>query len=276
MAQQLTVPVDAIVSGHTHSLVNIVVNGIPITQARSSGRAIAVMDIPLDRASRAGALHEVRNVVTDSLTPDSAIAALALRATAAVAGLVSRPIATATEAMERRGPQHALGNFIADAQRAAAHADVGVMNNGGIRANLQAGAVTYGSLFEVQPFANNLVRVTVRGADLRAYLEQLVSRDTVRVHISGVLMRYDPARPPAARVVSAVVAGAPLDDARTYTVAYTDFMHTGGDGLSLAKVALKEEPVNVIDLDALIDYAKSQPGGVIRPDGAPRIVRLAP
>ena len=274
MAQQLTVPIDAIVSGHTHSLVNTVINGIPITQARSSGRAIAVTDIPLDRTARAGALHEVRNVVTDSLAADSAIAALSRRATAAVAELVSRPIATVTETMERRGPQHALGNFIADAQRAAAHADVAVMNNGGIRANLQAGPVTYGSLFEVQPFANNLVRVTVRGADLRAYVEQMVARDTVRVHVSGLLVRYDPGRPAGARIVSAAVAGAPLDDARTYTVAYTDFMQTGGDGLSLAKVELKEEPVNVIDLDALIDYARSQRGGVIRPDGAPRIVRM--
>ncbi|HVT39961.1 MAG TPA: 5'-nucleotidase C-terminal domain-containing protein [Gemmatimonadaceae bacterium] len=276
MTQQITQPIDAIVSGHTHSLVNTVVNGTPITQARSSGRAIAVMDIPVDRASRAGALHEVRPVVTDSLAADSTIAALSWRATAAVAALASRPIATVTETMERRGPQHALGNFIADAQRAAAHADVAVMNNGGIRANLQAGAVTYGSLFEVQPFANNLVRVTVRGADLRAYLEQQVARDTLRVHVSGVLMRYDPARPPGARIVSAGVAGAPLDDERVYTVAYTDFMHTGGDALSLAKVALREEAVNAIDLDALIDYAKSQPGRVVRPDGAPRIVRLAP
>src|SRR5256712_3907033 len=36
--------VDLIVSGHTHSLVNTVVNGIPIVQARSSGAGIAVVD----------------------------------------------------------------------------------------------------------------------------------------------------------------------------------------------------------------------------------------
>src|SRR5206468_1671974 len=36
--------VDLIVSGHTHSLVNTVVNGIPVVQARSSGAGIAVVD----------------------------------------------------------------------------------------------------------------------------------------------------------------------------------------------------------------------------------------
>src|SRR6185437_4868412 len=44
--------VDLIVSGHTHSLVNTVVNGIPIVQARSSGAGIAVVDFV--RVSGAG------------------------------------------------------------------------------------------------------------------------------------------------------------------------------------------------------------------------------
>jgi 2',3'-cyclic-nucleotide 2'-phosphodiesterase (5'-nucleotidase family) len=276
VAERLTEEIDAIVSGHTHSLVNTVVRGIPITQARSSGRAIAVTDLPLNRTARATALHEVRAVVTDSLVPDPQIDAMVRRATAAVAELVARPIAMVAESMERRGAQYALGNFIADAQRAASHADLAVMNNGGIRANLQAGPVTYGSLFEVQPFGNTLVRVAVRGAALREYLERIVSRDSVRAHVSGALVRYDPARPAGARVVSATVGGLPLDDARTYTVAYTDFMASGGDGLGLASVAIATEPVNVADLDALIAFARTQPGGVIRPDATRRIARTVP
>src|SRR5256885_3741226 len=51
--------VDLIVSGHTHSLVNTVVNGIPIVQARSSGAGIALVDFV--RVTAAGALRrEVR------------------------------------------------------------------------------------------------------------------------------------------------------------------------------------------------------------------------
>jgi len=63
--------------------------------------------------------------------------------------------------------QSPIGNLIADAQRAATGTDVAVMNNGGIRADLEAGEVTYGQLFEVQPFDNTLVRVTMVGSDLR-------------------------------------------------------------------------------------------------------------
>ena len=50
-AKQLTTKVDAIVSGHSHSLLNTAVNGIPIVQARSTGRAIDVLDLPLGAAA---------------------------------------------------------------------------------------------------------------------------------------------------------------------------------------------------------------------------------
>jgi 2',3'-cyclic-nucleotide 2'-phosphodiesterase (5'-nucleotidase family) len=271
LAQRLTEPVDAIVSGHTHSLVNTTVKGIPIVQALSSGRAIGVIDLPVDQAARALTREEVRIVNTDSITADPAVATMLGGATRSVAALVARSIATVESDMPRRGDQYALGNLIADAQRTAAHADVAVMNNGGIRADLRAGPVSYGTLFEIQPFANMLVRVTVRGSDLRAYLESFVARGAPRVHVSGLVARYDLARPPGARIVSAEVGGAPLDDGRQYTVAYTDFMATGGDGLSLAKSALKQESLGIVDLDALIGFMQSRPGGLVRPDASPRL-----
>ncbi len=276
MAQQLTEPVDAIVSGHTHSLVNTVVKGIPIVQARSSGRSIAVVDLPLDRAARATAKHEVRNVVSDSLAVDPAADAIARGAMQSVAALVSQPIAKLAATMERRGTQYALGNFIADAQRVAAKADVAVMNNGGIRAELRAGDVTYGSLFEIQPFANTLVKVTLRGKDLRAYLEALVGKDELREHVSGVIVRFDKSKPSGSRIVSVTVGGAPLDDARSYTLAYTDFMATGAEGLKNAAVALSQVSADMVDLDALIAFARSQPGGVIAPDPTLRLSNINP
>jgi 2',3'-cyclic-nucleotide 2'-phosphodiesterase (5'-nucleotidase family) len=273
LAQRLTEPVDAIVSGHTHSLVNTVVRGIPVVQALSSGRAIGVIDLPVDGAARANTRGEVRIVNTDSITPDREVEALLGNATRSVESLVARPVAMVAEDMPRRGEQYALGNLIADAQRAAARADIAVMNNGGIRADLRAGPASYGALFEIQPFANLLVRLTVRGKDLRAYLESLVAHGAPRVHVSGVIARFDLARPPGARITSAMVGGAPLDDARRYSVAFTDFMATGGDGLVLAGAALNQEPLGIVDLDALVAFARSQPGGVIKPDAAPRFAK---
>ena len=67
MARSLKQHVDAVVAGHSHSLVNTVINGVPIVQAYSHGSAIDVVDIPLDRSSPTQ--HEVANVFSDSIRP---------------------------------------------------------------------------------------------------------------------------------------------------------------------------------------------------------------
>jgi 2',3'-cyclic-nucleotide 2'-phosphodiesterase (5'-nucleotidase family) len=273
MARELTEKVDAIVSGHTHSLLDTRVNGIPIVQARSSGRAVGVIDIPLPTGAVASR-QQVRDVVADSGTrAPAAVETIVRRALAAVETRVNRPVASIADPMPRRAPQYALGNLIADAQRWAGKGDVAVMNNGGIRADLRAGQATYGSLFEIQPFGNTLYRVTVRGRDLRAYLDRLVRRDQPNVHVSGVTVRYDSTRAAGSRIVSATLdGGRAIDDARVYSVILSDFLVTGGDGLGLAGSAISTTPLNIVDLDALVGYLRSLPG----PVRAPSEVRLRP
>jgi 2',3'-cyclic-nucleotide 2'-phosphodiesterase (5'-nucleotidase family) len=139
-AHALTEKVDAIVSGHTHTLVDYAVNGIPVVQARSSGRALAVIDIPLVNGKPSGVPHEeVREIADSSIVPDRRISALVKRATARVASFVNRKVTEIATTLDREGRQYPLGNLIADAQRWAGKGDIAVMNNGGIRASLRAG-----------------------------------------------------------------------------------------------------------------------------------------
>ena len=80
-----------------------------------------------------------------------------------------------------------LGNVIADAQLEATTptdfggAVIAFMNAGGVRAPIlydqisggeQPGEVTYGELFNVQPFGNTLTVKTCTGAQIHALLEQ--------------------------------------------------------------------------------------------------------
>ena len=257
LARGITERVDAIVSGHTHSFVNTHVNGIPIVQARSHGRAVGVIDIPLGGGS---ATIQVRDVVADSLPANAGVDSVVKRAVAAVAAEMSRPVAQIAEPLRRSGRQYALGNLIADAQRAAGKGDVAIMNNGGIRADLQAGQATYGSLFEIQPFGNTLYRLTVRGSDLRAYPERVVGRDELNAHVSGVTIVYAPAKPLGSRIVSATMSdGRPLRADATYTLVMTNFLAGGGDGLGLVAQALQSEPLGTPDIDALVRYVQSRP-----------------
>src|SRR5829696_2997257 len=233
IARSIREPVDVIVSGHTHSLVNADVNGIPVVQAYSSGSAIDVIDLGPDTTT-----HEVRNVIADSLPPDPVVATLVRDAISRVAPIVNRPIAKIAEELEEKGPQYPLGNLIADAMRAEGQGDVAVMNNGGIRTGLHAGTATYGELFEIQPFGNLLYRVTVSGAALRAYLERLVARQESRVHVSGLTMTYDSTAAAGARLGTVTLAnGAPLDTSAQYRVILNDFMALGGEGLGFTSGA---------------------------------------
>ena len=248
--------VDAIVSGHTHSLVNTRVGPVAIVQARSNGRAVGVIDIPLSGGERT---IGVRDVVADSIQPVPGIDSLVERVVAAVAAEMSRPIGPIAEPLRRSGREYALGNLIADAQRAAGKADFAVMNNGGIRADLQAGQATYGSLFEVQPFGNTLYRLTVRGRELRKYIERLVSREQTNAHVSGASIVYAPAKPAGSRVVTVTMSdGTPLRDDATYTMVMTNFLLGGGDGLGVADDAVKTEPLGITDIDALVSYVRAQ------------------
>jgi 2',3'-cyclic-nucleotide 2'-phosphodiesterase (5'-nucleotidase family) len=262
-ARRLREPVDAIVSGHTHSLIDAVVNGIPIVQARSSGTALGVIDLGPE-----GSRHQVRDVLPDSLPADSAIAARVQRAVASVAPIVNQPVATIAGNLVREGTQYPLGNLIADAMRAEGKGDVAVMNNGGIRANLREGPATFGSLFEVQPFANVLYRYTLAGAALRDYLETLVGK-RLNVHASGVVVTYDTTAAPGTRIRSVRMAdGSELRPDGEYTLVLNDFLATGGDGLGLGTAARRTEVLAIVDLDAFVAYLRGRPQPVRAPTDA--------
>ncbi|MES3033433.1 MAG: 5'-nucleotidase C-terminal domain-containing protein [Gemmatimonadota bacterium] len=284
MVNRLTEPVDVVVSGHSHSFVNTRLRGVPIVQARSSGAAIDVVDIavgdtsarqPGDIAGSRVLRSDVVDVLADSIVPDAQAERIARAATDAVAPIIARPVGRITTDLRRDGTQYALGNLIADAIRERTRSDIGIVNNGGIRANLLAGDVNYGRLYEVQPFGNTLVTMRVRGDALRAYLTQVVAGTTPRDHVSGVQLQYDARRPADDRLVGVTIGGRALDPSRTYTITMNDYMATGGDGLVLAKKAAAVTDTKIVDLDALVDYVRARPQGVA-PPAVDRIQAVTP
>ena len=282
MVNRLTEPVDVVVAGHSHSMVNTRLRGVPIVQARSRGEAIDVVDLAVGdttgrRAGDIGASRvlssSVLDVMSDTIPADPQAARIAAAAVSAVAGIIAQPVGRVLADFRREGSQYALGNLVADAMREAGRSDIAVMNNGGIRANLLAGDATFGSLYEVQPFGNTLYTLRVRGKDLRPYLSRLVAGASPRAHVSGLTLRYDPARPADDRLVDVRVNGAAIDPSRIYTITLNDFMVTGGDGLDLAGVAIETRATEIVDLDALIAYIRARPAG-IAPTAVDRLVNV--
>ena len=269
LASRLTEPVNALVSGHTHTLVDTRAGRVPVVQARSSGRAVAVLDLAIaPAAARDSVLSQVVLDADPIGHPPAAADSIVRAADARVADLERRPVARLAAPLLRGGSQYPLGNLIADAQRWAGKADVAAVNNGGIRQDLPSGQVTWGALYAVQPFANPLRRLTVPGRALRAYLATLVARDGApTAHVSGVRLRFDRGRGGAPHLASARLAGgAELRDDARYTIVLNDFMATGTEGRILTEAATADQTLASDDLAALVAYLSSRPQPVTAPN----------
>ena len=151
---------------------------------------------------------------------------------------------TGTEIDSRRASvrtgETAIGNLIADAMREAVGADIGFTNGGGIRADriYDPGAtLTRRDIQTELPFGNKTVLLELSGADVIAALENGFSRiEDVSgrfPQVSGLTVSYDPDAAAGSRVVEVKVGDAPLDPAKTYTLATNDFMANGGDGYGM-------------------------------------------
>jgi len=281
--------VDVVVSGHRHAFTNALVptaSGKPVlvTQAFSASTAYARIDLALDRRS-GDVVSKTAQVLTTwadagpGLTPDPAAAALASAAAATVAPLVERVIGTATAAIGRVATpagEHALGSLIADAQRAAVPgAQAAFMNPGGVRADLDAGPITWGELFTIQPFGNSLVAMTLTGAQVKTLLEQQwAGQPSPRIlQVSGISYGWSGSAPLGDRVRDVALGGAPLDPAAHYRVVVNSFLATGGDNF-LVLAQGTDRVGGAVDLDALVDWIAAQPGGVISPPAPGRITAL--
>lgn len=267
----ITEKIDLMVSGHSHSLVNTVLNGIPIVQARSSGRAIAIVDIPLPPAGEVVA--SVRDISVDSLRPVPAIDSIVARTVAAIGPKLNEKITTLPADLPRSGPQYPLGNIVADAFRWAGKADFAIENTAGIRAPLRAGTVTFAQLFEVQPFGNYLIKVRMRGSQFRAYLEKILGQNSPGVHISGFSVSYDPGAETGSRITGIQLPeGRTLSDAAFYTVVINDFM-LANEPYALRDKSMTITPLPFTDQDAVIRYLRAQPQP-LRIPASPRIVQV--
>jgi 2',3'-cyclic-nucleotide 2'-phosphodiesterase/3'-nucleotidase/5'-nucleotidase len=278
-ARAVTNKPDLIVGGHAHQVVRTRENGIPIVQTGSYATRYAVVD--LERISADSVDVWIRGTPAawpDRVTPDNAIASLVERYVREIGPEVDRVVTQLSEPLRRGVGDYPLGRLIADAQRAATDAHVAIMNNGGIRTNIEAGPVTWGELFQVQPFGNLLVKLQLTGAQLRSAIEHVVRGEVPGAQVSGVVVDYDPSAPPGSRVrTMRLSTGDAVRDDAVYIVTVNDFMAEGGDGFAMFLEPRGRDDTGIVDLDALIDHVSKLPQPFTAPvEPRLRAIRPAP
>jgi len=235
---------DVALGGHSHNYLLGKVGETIVMIPGAHARAVGRVDLTLDR--RRGVILDRRAELiatyADAIEPDSALVVFTDSLTSAIAPLAERVLCEASEEFSRnRTEESEIGNWVADAMRAAVSADVAIQNPGGLRAELDAGPVTVRDVFEIMPFDNQIVVVHLTGAQLRSALEQGISSRSCP-QVSGVRMRFDRERASGQRLVSIELAdGRPLDPAAVYRVAVNDFMYQGGDNYDVLAQAQEVE-----------------------------------
>jgi 5'-nucleotidase len=174
--RQMSDEVDVVVAGHTHSHLNTRVGPKLVVEAWSYGEGIDVVDLELDASSGEVVDSSARTprVRHDQVELDHELEALTADYVHRVSPLAKRVVGTAALPLEDHAadPGGKLLTLVADAQRAFAGTDLAITNTGATRGRLDAGPVTYEELFQVHAYENDLIAMTMSGADIAELLQQ--------------------------------------------------------------------------------------------------------
>ena len=286
--------VTTIVSGHTHWA--YVCNGTSgtgfgrlMTSAGKNGYFVTDLRLRFDPSTRRLIGQDATNVVVGNgeRGVDPAEQALVSRYATAVAPIANKVVGQLTEkaTTDADDGESAAADLIADATLAATKAvenggaQLALVNATGVRVSLPAGEVLYKDAFSMMPFGNNLVVMTLTGAQLKAAIEQQYAipiktgrtRPAALASSDGFTYTVTMTMPEETRVSDMRLSGKPVSPNGRYRVALNNYLASGGDGLSAFTQGVDVTDKGIIDLDALIAWIA--PG---RTPPKPGRVRFAP
>jgi len=223
LAETMPAGIDLIIGGHSHTRVDReqIHNGILITQAENKLKYGTLIRLTVNtdgRITRSMQLIDIRNSKKEKPEIRSMVDRYNDNP------VLNQAIATATDDFSS---YEELGYLMADAQRAAAGADIALMNPGGVRIDqLPKGPVTIKNVYQLDPFGNELVVTKLTGSEIFSLLRAAWPVDEKSpVYTSGITTGTrvnDQGDPEEIKILTN--DGKPLDMNQVYTVAMNSYM----------------------------------------------------
>lgn len=287
-----TTGIDAVLDGHSHSVweqeivQNAAGDDVILSSTGTKLNAVGVLTIAAD-GTISTALH------TESLFQDEEAQAYIASVKDLYEETLNEVVATteveltvndpATGERAVRTAETNLGDLCADAYRNVLGADIAFVNGGGVRANIEAGEITYGEILSVHPFGNMACVIETTGQQILDALEMsaraLPDENGGFLQVSGLSFEIDASIPTSVvldeensfvevsgerRVKNVLVDGEPIDPEGTYTLASHNYMlKSGGDGFNMFKNDTLLQDEVLIDNQVLINYIVDTLGGVV-------------
>ncbi|MFE8149011.1 bifunctional UDP-sugar hydrolase/5'-nucleotidase UshA [Brenneria goodwinii] len=145
-----------------------------------------------------------------------------------------------------------LARVVLTAQLERANADFAVMSGGGIRDSIEPGDIAYKDVLKVQPFANTLVYVDMKGSDVEKYLAVVANK----VVDSGAYAQFLNVSLTAdgKGVQDVKIKGEPLQADKVYRMSTLNFNAMGGDAYPRIDNLPSYVNTGFIDADVLKQY----------------------
>jgi 2',3'-cyclic-nucleotide 2'-phosphodiesterase (5'-nucleotidase family) len=153
--------------------------------------------------------------------------------------------------------QTAMGNFIVDAcldvarQRASflskPQPDIAILTWGSIRSSLPAGGLSVRHIYQVMPFENELIVLTVTGSQLQTLLNYLAINTNPLAGATLIKGENN----------QILVNGSPVEETKLYRVLASDYLAFGGDNMPVLKDATERYFCDMKMRDALIVYLEN-------------------
>jgi len=175
-------------------------------------------------------------------------------------------IATNDHTASKAQPDSELGNLLADAMLEMSkkytkeQIDLSVINYGGIRLpQLPSGDIKIGTVYELMPFDNIIVILTIDGKNLKALFDKMT--EIGGWPISGATYNIK-----NGKAENIQLNALPLDENKSYKLSISDYLANGGDKLDMLK-SLPQFNTGILLRDAFIDYFKEQKKIFTKKDG---------
>jgi len=272
---------DVVIGGHIHSSLprgwRDPVSGALL--AESGSTLTNVSRVTLDFDDKTGKLRstavELVPLWTDVTGEDPAVAATIKKFSEQVQKEMGRQI---SESAADLGPSKAgldsdIGNWFTDAMRRQSGADVAIQNTSGIRSDMKAGRITVRDVFQVMPFENTLVKLTLTGEQLRRLAADNIQGEKgfSKLQFSGLKVTFKkPYGDPAG--VTLERDGKPVADTDKFSVATNNYLTTGGTGGRVFNEDAAAEDTMIPIRDLLMKDIAANPVKAL-PEGG-RIIRI--
>ncbi len=167
--------VDVVFNGHSHETKRETIKGVPSLQASYNGRAVAHVQLSYTASSDTVSVvtsANDSNLINQNLDEELAMKMLYDTYLAEEINVIKDEVLGTASGYFSKA---ALGN-LAVKEMLDYGSDLGAQvafhNTGGVRSTISAGTVTYGDVYKVFPFDNELLVVEVTGAQLKWWLNQ--------------------------------------------------------------------------------------------------------